>query len=65
MSRYPVVARRAFCSVRARELAAAGHLGASEELATLNRAFTGLLLRAVGSIAIVLIVIDMLYKPGA
>jgi hypothetical protein len=52
-------------AVRARELAAAGHLGASEELATLNRAFTGLLLRAVGSIAIVLIVIDMLYKPGA
>ena len=50
---------------KARELAAARRLGPSEELATLNRSFTGLLFRAVGSLAIVLIVIDMIYKPGA
>jgi len=50
---------------RSRELVAAGRRGASEELATLNRAFTGLLFRAAGSVAIVLIVIDMIYKPGA
>ena len=50
---------------KSRELAAAGRLGRSEELAELNRSFTGLLFRAVGSVAIVLIVIDMIYKPGA
>jgi hypothetical protein len=31
----------------------------------LNRATTGLMLRAVASAAVVLIVIDMIYKPGA
>jgi hypothetical protein len=31
----------------------------------LNRTSTGLLLRALASAAIVLIVIDMIYKPGA
>lgn len=51
--------------VKSRELVASGRLGASEELATLNRSFSGLLFRAVGSVAIVLIVIDMIYKPGA
>ena len=50
---------------KSRELAASGRLGASEELARLNRSFAGLLFRAVGSVAIVLIVIDMIYKPGA
>jgi hypothetical protein len=50
---------------RSRELVAAGRRGASEELATLNRSLTGLRFRIVGSAAIVLIVIDMIYKPGA
>jgi hypothetical protein len=50
---------------KARELAAAGVTGPSEELSALNRTTTGLLLRAVSSLAIVLIVIDMVYKPGA
>jgi hypothetical protein len=50
---------------KARELAAAHRDGASEELAALNRSATGLVFRAVGSLAIVLIVIDMIYKPGA
>jgi hypothetical protein len=50
---------------KARELVASGVTGASSELSALNRSSTGLLLRAVGSLAIVLIVIDMIYKPGA
>jgi hypothetical protein len=31
----------------------------------LNRTSTGILLRAVASAAVVLIVIDMIWKPGA
>ena len=50
---------------KARELLAAGRAGTSEELTALNRSATALLFRAVGSVAIVLIVIDMIYKPGA
>jgi hypothetical protein len=50
---------------KARELIAAGKTGASSELVALNRASTGLMLRAVASAAVVLIVIDMIYKPGA
>jgi hypothetical protein len=50
---------------KARELLASGATGASSELSALNRSSTGLLLRAIGSVAIVLIVVDMLYKPGA
>jgi hypothetical protein len=37
----------------------------SDELRILNRASTGLLLRALASASIVLIVVDMVYKPGA
>jgi hypothetical protein len=50
---------------KARELLAAGLTGPSEELTALNRTTTGLVLRGVASTAIVLIVIDMVYKPGA
>lgn len=50
---------------KARELIASGQTGPSDELAALNRSSTGLLLRALASVAIVLIVIDMVYKPGA
>jgi hypothetical protein len=50
---------------KSRELLAAGRIGASEELAALNRSARALLFRAVGSLAIVLIVVDMIYKPGA
>jgi hypothetical protein len=50
---------------KARELIASGQTGPSDELAALNRSSTGLLLRALASLAIVLIVIDMVYKPGA
>jgi hypothetical protein len=49
----------------ARELVASGQRGPSAELRALNRTATGLLFRAVASLAVVLIVIDMIYKPGA
>jgi len=50
---------------RARALVAAGETSPSAELTALNRTPTGLLLRALASAAIVLIVIDMIWKPGA
>jgi hypothetical protein len=61
---------RAFAEYRkpaekARELIASGQTGPSDELTALNRSSTGLMLRALASVAIVLIVIDMVYKPGA
>ena len=49
----------------AKALAASGQNDASADLTALNRSATGLLLRAVASAAIVLIVIDMIWKPGA
>ena len=52
-------------AAKARTLVASGGNDANAELAALNRASTGLVLRAVASTAIVLIVIDMIYKPGA
>lgn len=50
---------------KAKELIAAAQTGASAELTALNRTSTGLLLRGLASAAIVLIVIDMIWKPGA
>jgi uncharacterized membrane protein len=50
---------------KARELIAAGHSGPSAELVTLQRTSIGLGLRVLASAAVVLIVIDMIYKPGA
>jgi predicted integral membrane protein DUF2269 len=49
----------------ARVLAAHGETEADAELLALNRTATGLMLRVLASLAIVLIVIDMIYKPGA
>jgi hypothetical protein len=49
----------------ARTLMASAQVGASAELSALNRTSKGLLLRALGSAAVVLIVIDMIWKPGA
>ena len=49
---------------RARELEAAGETAASPELAALNRTSTGLTLHAVSTIAFVLVLIDMIWKPG-
>jgi hypothetical protein len=50
---------------KAKELIASGLTGPSDELTALNRTSTGLLLRGLASAAIVQIVIDMIYKPGA
>jgi hypothetical protein len=50
---------------KARQLVASGETGPNAELRALNRTSTGLLLRGLASGAIVLIVIDMIYKPGA
>jgi hypothetical protein len=50
---------------KARMLVASGQTGPDMELTALNRTSTGLLLRAGASAAIVLIVIDMIWKPGA
>ena len=50
---------------RARALIAAGETAPSAELTASNRVSTGLLLRVLASAAIVLIVIDMIWKPGA
>ena len=50
---------------KAKELSASAHTAPSAELTALNRTSTGLLLRAVASAAVVLIVIDMIWKPGA
>lgn len=49
---------------RAKALIASSQTGTDPELVALNRTSTGLLLRAGASLAIVLIVIDMLWKPG-
>jgi hypothetical protein len=50
---------------KAKALISSGASDASAELTALNRTSTGLVLRAVASAAIVLIVIDMIWKPGA
>jgi hypothetical protein len=50
---------------KARALLAAGETAPSAELTALNRSSSGLVLRALASAAIVLIVVDMIWKPGA
>jgi hypothetical protein len=50
---------------KAKALIAAAQTSASPELTALNRTATGLALRSVASLAVVLIVVDMIWKPGA
>ncbi len=50
---------------KAKELERAGQTGPSAELLALNRTQTGLVLHTVGSILLLLILIDMIWKPGA
>jgi hypothetical protein len=52
-------------AARARTLVASGQTGPSSELAALNKTSTGLFLRVLASASIVLIVVDMIWKPGA
>jgi len=50
---------------KARALVTSGETGPSMELSALSRTSTGIVLRALASAAIVLIVVDMIWKPGA
>jgi uncharacterized membrane protein len=50
---------------KAQELVAANQTGRSADLLALNRTQRGLLLQAVSSTATLLILIDMIWKPGA
>jgi uncharacterized membrane protein len=50
---------------KARELDAAGQRGANAELLALNRTQNGLILHAVASAVVLLLLLDMIWKPGA
>jgi hypothetical protein len=50
---------------RAKELEAAGQTGRSEELLALNRTSAGVALHALASVVMLLILLDMIFKPGA
>ena len=50
---------------KAQELQAAGQTAPNAELLALNRTSTGLLMHALASVVLLLILIDMIWKPGA
>jgi hypothetical protein len=50
---------------RAQELQRSGQQSQSGELRALNRSQTGLILLTISSLAIILVLIDMIWKPGA
>jgi hypothetical protein len=50
---------------RAAELQAEGHTGPDGELLALNRTRTGLLMHSVTTLAVLLLLVDMIWKPGA
>jgi hypothetical protein len=50
---------------KAKELDAAGKTGSDQELLALNRTQTGVILHALTSLAVLLILLDMIFKPGA
>jgi hypothetical protein len=50
---------------RAQELEASGETGSSGELLALNRTSRGLFLHALTSAIVLLLLIDMIWKPGA
>jgi uncharacterized membrane protein len=50
---------------KAKELDAAGKTGPDQELLALNRTQSGLMLQALASLAVLLILVDMIFKPGA
>jgi uncharacterized membrane protein len=49
---------------KARQLQQAGQTGPSAELLALNRTSTGVILHVLASITVLLILIDMIWKPG-
>ena len=50
---------------KAKELDAAGKPNANAELLALNRTSAGVVLHALTSLAVLLILLDMIFKPGA
>lgn len=50
---------------KARELEAAGQTGPNAELTALNRTSQGVILHAASSVTVLIIVIAMIWKPGA
>jgi uncharacterized membrane protein len=50
---------------KAQELQAAGQTGPNAELLAINRTQRGLLLHALSTVVILLIILDMIWKPGA
>jgi uncharacterized membrane protein len=50
---------------RAKELAASGKTAPDQRLLALNRTQTGLTLQSLASLAILLLLLDMIFKPGA
>jgi uncharacterized membrane protein len=50
---------------KAQELQAAGQTGPSAELLALNRTQNGVILQALISVVVLLIILDMIWKPGA
>jgi uncharacterized membrane protein len=50
---------------KAQELRSAGHSGPSADLLALNRTSNGVLLHALTTLVLLLILIDMIWKPGA
>jgi uncharacterized membrane protein len=51
--------------IKARELRTAGETGTSPELLALNRTSNGVLFHFLSSVVFLLILIDMIWKPGA
>jgi hypothetical protein len=50
---------------RAAELQGAGQTGPDAELLALNRSRTGLIMHSVVTLAVLLLLVDMIWKPGA
>jgi hypothetical protein len=50
---------------KAQELQAAGQTGPSSELLAVNRTRDGLVLHALTTVVVLLIILDMIWKPGA
>ena len=50
---------------KAQELASAGQTGPNTELLALNRTSNGVLMHALASLTVLLIIVTMIWKPGA
>jgi uncharacterized membrane protein len=50
---------------KAKELESAGQTGPSTELLAVNRTSAGVVLHALASVAVLLLLLDMIFKPGA